>query len=107
MSKAVDVTISGTTVSVSVDPLPMGNGHNQEITWRIATDGWTFTSTGIAFYAPDSQWTDKGTSAQGKQYKWHDKNTNNLTYAYGVTVTNGTSTLNLDPGIINQGDSLT
>lgn len=97
------VTIANNVVSVTPDPLPAGPGNNVNLQWNINTNGWTFPSNGIVITNPGDQFSDPEVKNNGKQFKWKDKNTNSLSYKYTINVSNGTSTLSLDPTIENQG----
>ena len=109
MARPVTVTIVNNVINVSPPDLSMGPAHNQTIQWDIPqnqTGGWTFPATGIAISGNTGQFHGPGVVQQGKRFIWQDNNTDNQTYKYTVSVTNGTSTLTLDPNIINQGETL-
>jgi len=72
------------------------------LSWKIATDGWTFPSNGIAITHPGTEFFDPEVKDNGKRFKWKDKNSPGLTFKYTITVTNGTMTKKLDPTIVNR-----
>lgn len=99
----VNVTVSGNQIAVDKPSLNLvGQGRNVELMWNLQTQGWTFTSTGIVIdNNTDGMFHDPQLTQQGTRYIWIDTNTGGLTYKYTINVTNGTSTLSLDPTIIN------
>ena len=97
------VTVANNIVSVTPDPLPAGPGNNVNLHWNISTNGWTFPSNGIVITNPGDQFSDAQVLNNGRQFKWKDKNTNSVRYKYTINVTNGSTTLSLDPTIENQG----
>ena len=102
MSSKVMVSVSGNVVSVDVSNLRMaGKGHNAPIEWEMATSGWSFPSNGIVIKGNDGQFTQLQTYDQGRKFKCNDKNDDGKTYKYDVNVTNGQTTLTLDPTIEN------
>ena len=96
------VTIANNIVSVTPDPLPAGPGNNVNLHWNIVTDGWTFPPNGIVIVNPGDQFSDPKVKNNGKQFKWKDKNSNDLSFKYTINVTNGTTTQSLDPTIVNR-----
>lgn len=104
---SVDITVSidsNNNITVIPDPAPSGHGRNIPFKWTIVTNGWTFTSKGIDIPNNGGQFSGGNSTAQGRQFHWVDKNDNTNPYKYDVNVTNGTTTLNRDPTIQNQGD---
>ena len=67
-----------------------------QIQWNlIGAPGWAFTDDGIKFSDP-SQFTQH-TYGHGGPHKWLDLNTVYGEYKYTITVTNGTSTVDIRP----------
>ena len=103
MAQHVAVTVTNNAITVDPDSLYMGKANNQPIEWTIQTDNWTFPANGIVIKDPKDQFYDGGkVTGNDKKYKWNDKNTDGNTYPYTVNLTNGASTLSLDPTIINE-----
>ena len=98
----VNVTVSGGQVSVDTPTLNLrGKGHVITIHWVMGTDGLRFTDTGIVIPENTGQFTGNQLQPNGQLYIWIDQNDDGRTYKYTVNVTNGTSTLSLDPIIVN------
>jgi len=107
MSNAT-VSVSNNVVSVSIDPIRAGTSQNINIEWDIdnGSSAWTFTSTGIVVTGGDGVFTDPELKSNGKKFKWKDKNAAYASYKYTINVTDGTTTLSLDPTIQNQSAGL-
>jgi len=99
-----DVTILNDRISVRPDPLPV-TGKNVNLHWTIVTDGWTFPSDGIVIDKAAGQFSDP--SANGKKFKWKDKDDFKADYKYTINVINGSRRLTLDPTIENQNGAST
>lgn len=99
----VTVTVSGGTVVLSPDPVPVGASPNAVITWVIATPGWHFAGSGIDIPDGAGEFSAPSVSADGRSVKETDKDDNATGYAYSVTLTNGSESLETDPTIQNGG----
>jgi len=116
----MDVTITVTKISnqefsikVDKEPVDLTNLGNVDIFWVVQPDPWTFTennggvSTGIDIKnAPGGLFKDKGGrdklgNPSQKHHNWERKTADNKTYKYIINVTDGTTTLSLDPFIVN------
>ena len=101
----ITVTIKSHVLSVSKEVLEMGKGKNQKITWTIKTPGWIFPEfeDGIELKGDHGEFSNGHRDPTGTQYVVHNKNSHTHLYPYTVKVTNGKTTLSLDPGIANGG----
>jgi hypothetical protein len=105
MPAPVSVSIANNAITVTPGTVYAGNSPNVHIMWKIENSpGWSFTSNGIVIKNNDGQFDSP--EPAGPNFKWHDKNSNNKNYPYTVNVTDGTTTLTLDPAIQNQGGNL-
>jgi hypothetical protein len=103
MSK-VDVSVVNGAITVVPDILPMGGqGHNATIEWKLHTPGWTFPSDGIVIDGNDGQFKHLRPIDKGLKFQCTDANNDAKPYKYNVKVTDGKTTLELDP-IIQNGD---
>lgn len=122
MAKQVIVTVTTTTsgggttyqVGLDNDPLDLTNeGNNAALTWRIGQSSaadWYFgiigSGGGISITRPDpsgkftSPANDSG--PKPRAVNCTRSSADGLTYKYSISVTNGTTTLLVDPSIINQ-----
>jgi hypothetical protein len=111
----VAVHVSGTPPAVSAMPpiLPIdANNHgpnNQgvRIIWHIVENGYKFQDDGIQFKGANvgsapTQFDQPGAGGDGKEFHYRDKNTDNKTYDYKITVhdANGNAIAS-DPSIVN------
>jgi hypothetical protein len=100
------VTASSITIQVQVSPDPInlaGQGQGAvPIQWDIATQGWSFAENGIAIGNP--KFSNGGPANGNRRYTWtrNPNQADGQTYKYSISVTDGTSTVILDPNIINQ-----
>jgi hypothetical protein len=101
----INVTIKNHVLSVSKEVLMMGKTKNQKITWAIVTNGWIFPEfeDGIELKGDHGEFSNGHRDETGKHYIVHNKNSHTHLYPYTIKVTNGKTTLSLDPGIGNEG----
>lgn len=102
--QTVNVTVANNQVAVDQPRLDLsGAGRNVQIQWIIQTSGWTFPSDadGVVISGNTGQFTGGHVAQQGTRYIWTDANSDSQEYKYTVKVTNGSTTLPLDPIIIN------
>jgi hypothetical protein len=104
-SNIITVTIKNHVLSVSKEVLNMGKTKNQTIKWTIVTSGWTFPEfeDGIELKGDHGEFSNGHRDDTGKHYVVNNKNSHTHLYPYTIKVTNGKTTLSLDPGIGNQG----
>jgi len=104
-------TASAKTIQINVSPDPInlkGHGHGAvPIQWDIdpqSSPGWSFATNGIAISKPSNHFGHGGPSDGNKHYTWtrNPNQANGQHYKYSISVTNGTTTVIVDPGIINE-----
>ncbi|HEY0856130.1 MAG TPA: hypothetical protein VGE16_03690 [Albitalea sp.] len=99
----VEVSIVNGYVTVDRETLSMvGKGRNAPIQWNLTTPGWTFPSNGIEIEGNDGEFTQLRPTDEGTKFKCMDRNTGGKAYKYNINVTNGKTTLSLDPIIQNE-----
>lgn len=102
MSK-VEVSIVNGNVTVDRETLSMvGKGRNAPIQWELVTPGWTFPDNGIEIEGNDGEFTQLRATDEGRKFKCMDRNSGGKAYKYNVNVSNGKTTLTLDPIIQNE-----
>lgn len=99
----VSVSVVDGHITLSPDPLSVGDGHNVALTWEITTAGWTFTQNGVAIDADDGEFSSAERSADGLSFNEIDKDDNAESYKYTITLTDGVHTISEDPTIQNGG----
>jgi hypothetical protein len=102
-SSQVSVSIVDGEIVLTPDPLPVGDGHDVLLTWRITTPGWTFAEDGIEIADASDEFSDPELSADKRVFTEIDKDDNGLSYKYSVTVTDGGEPISKDPAIQNGG----
>ena len=102
--KGVDVSVSGTTISASPDPVPMKKTQNK-IVWTLKTAGFTFASNGIVIAGDGTEYGDCGRQGNSttvytcKKLKHVDKKR----YKYDINLINASGqAVKLDPAIVNE-----
>jgi hypothetical protein len=101
----VVVTVTDCQISLAPPDIDV-YGANHEIHWDIATAGYTFPVDGVWIKDddPTHEFTDPKRVEHDTKFIWHDKNSFEHTYKYGVKVMKGgMACAPLDPGIINHG----
>jgi hypothetical protein len=103
-SKQVKITVKNFVVSAEPEHLRMGKGKEQFVQWEIDTKGWTFPlfEDGIEVKGDHGEFSNGRVNETGTIYILHNKNSHIHLYPYTVKVTNGETTLTLDPDIQNQ-----
>jgi len=103
----VDVSVVNGAIKVDPETLAMGGrGHNATIEWKLNTTGWTFPSDGIVIDDNHGQFKHLRPIDKGLKFQCTDTNDDSGRYKYTVKVTDGKTTLELDP-IIQNGDGTT
>ena len=99
----VQVTVVGGVIRVDPDTLPV-RGKNATIFWVLQTAGCTFPDDAVAFKtSTDDQFSDGQSQANGRRYHLKNKNTVLKDYPYMIKVMQGSTLLQLDPTIRNNG----
>ena len=106
--KAVVNIANGVITGVTPPGIKMGTKRKQHIEWSIESEdrnvNYTFPGDGIVIKSdPNGQFYDGGkVTGDDTKYKWHDNNSDTISYKYTVNVMNGTTPLKpLDPTIDN------
>ena len=111
--KVTDVSLAGKhtiTVGVNLDPIHLGgHGHGAvPIKWEIdpsSTPGWSFGQFGIGIPGHNDNFETGPIEPGGKHCTWTRRagKVDGKTYKYQITVTDGNTTVVVDPIIINEG----
>jgi hypothetical protein len=102
---------SSKTIQVQViqDPINLtGQGRGPvPIKWDIdptSTAGWSFAANGIVIDSPSNKFGNDGPANGNKRYGWtrNRDQADGQFYKYSISVTNGATTVIVDPIIINE-----
>ena len=94
------VSVVNNEVVVNLSRLSMlGKGIDALIQWDLVTPGWTFPDNGIVIDDNLGEFTRLHVVDEGRKFWCFDRNSDGKTYKYSVNVTNGQTTLTLDPTI--------
>jgi hypothetical protein len=98
--KGVCTTKGSFRICVDPEPVPTSGpiGGNVEIIWDLKGSGWTFVKNKGIDIKNMKNWKIKGTPTQ---YSATNKKERNVLYKYDINVTDGTTTLQWDPMIMN------
>jgi len=116
ITATVTVTESATperTIQIKVDPDPINlknsspNGEAVDIEWQCDSspaNGWQFTPDGITISAnvPQNSFSHVATASRKSTWRRKQGGADRKTYKYDVKLTNGSMTIIVDPGIINE-----
>lgn len=97
----VEVSVVDGRVVVDKENLKVGVQRDVHIQWMLKTSGWTFPANGIVIHGNDGEFIDLAPTDNGRKFTGVDRNTNAKSYKYDINVSNGTTTLALDPTIEN------